>query len=41
MTPLDLLLWSGTFLVASIPIGFGILIIGYCCKLVRDEWRKG
>ena len=40
MTPIDLLLWAGAFLVASIPIGLGVMIIGYCIKLVRDEMRK-
>ena len=40
MTPIDLLLWAGTFLIASIPIGLGILVVGYCMVLIRREWYK-
>ncbi len=40
MSPLDLLWWGLAFLVASIPIGLGILIIGYCLFLVWKEFRK-
>lgn len=40
MTPIDLLLWAGAFLIASIPIGIGVMIIGYCYVLIRRELRK-
>ena len=40
MTPLDLLLWAGAFLLASIPIGIAIMIVGYCIVLVRREFNK-
>ena len=40
MTPIDLLLWSGAILIASIPIGIAVLSIGYCIVLVRREMRK-
>jgi hypothetical protein len=39
-TPLDLIWWALAFLVASIPIGLGIMIIGYCAILVARESRK-
>lgn len=40
MTPTDLLLWAGAFLIASIPAGIGIMIIGYSIALIRKEFRK-
>lgn len=40
MTPIDVVLWAFAILVASIPIGLAVMIVGYCIKLVRDEMRK-
>ena len=40
MTPIDLLLWSGAILIASIPIGIAVMIVGYCAVLIRREMRK-
>lgn len=40
MTPLDLLWWSLAILVASVPIGLAIMIVGYCIILVLKESRK-
>lgn len=40
MTPIDLLLWAGAFLVASVPVGIGVLIVGYCLALIAREMRK-
>lgn len=40
MTPIDLIWWGLAFLVASIPIGLGLLIIGYCAALVIVKARE-
>lgn len=40
MTPLDLLLWAGAILLASIPIGIAIMIVGYCIILIHRETLK-
>jgi hypothetical protein len=40
MTPIDLLFWAGAILVASVPIGIGLMIVGYCIVLIRKEFRK-
>ncbi len=39
-TPIDLIWWALAFLVASIPIGLGIMIIGFCAIVVARESRK-
>jgi hypothetical protein len=40
MTPIDIILWAGAFLIASVPVGIGVLIVGYCIVLIRREMKK-
>lgn len=40
MTPIEIILYACAFLLASIPVAIGVLIIGYAATLVKREWHK-
>lgn len=40
MTPIDLLLWAGAFLVASVPVGIGVLHRADCSGDAEVNRRK-
>lgn len=40
MTPFDLIYWAAALLIASLPVGMSIMIVGYSLILIRKEWKK-